>query len=284
MRELHYKISKQFKLKTVGIYIAAAMVVFISVFPFIWMFFTSIKPPNEIFTLNPQLLPHHTTLENYVRVFKGTMFSRYFLNSIIIAISTTVLGLSIAILGAYSLARFEYPGRHSFLLIILTVQMFPTVVLIIPLFVVMRQFHLLNTYYCLIIAYTTFTLPFCVWMLKGFFESIPKELEEAAMIDGCSRVGAFSKITLPLSAPGIAATSIFSFIGAWNEFMFALTFINKEVMKTIPLGLQAFIGRFAVEWGQVMAASVMFTIPSLIFFMVVQKYLTKSLFVGAVKG
>ena len=284
MRESNNKILKRFKLTAMGVYIAAAVVVFISVFPFIWMFFTSIKPPNEIFTLTPRLLPYHTTLENYVGVFKGTMFGRYFLNSVIIALSTTVLGLSIAILGAYSLARFKYPGRHSFLLLILIVQMFPIVVLIIPLFVVMRQLHLLNTHYCLIISYTTFILPLCVWMLKGFFESIPKELEEAAMIDGCSRVGAFLKIALPLSVPGIAATSIFSFIGAWNEFMFALTFINKEALKTIPVGLQSFIGRFVVEWGQVMAASVMFTLPSLIFFMMVQKHLTKGLFAGSVKG
>ena len=162
--------------------------------------------------------------------------------------------------------------------------MLPSVVIIIPLFIVMRNMGLLNNHCSLLVSYSTFTLPLCIWMLKGFFDGIPRELEEAAMIDGCSVGSAFFKVILPLTLPGIAASGIFAFIGAWNEFVFAMTFLNTNELYTMPVGLNTFFGQFTVEWNQLMAASVFFTIPSLIFFMLVRKYLAMGMMSGSVKG
>ncbi|HHW13991.1 MAG TPA: carbohydrate ABC transporter permease [Firmicutes bacterium] len=267
-----------------AVYLGAALVFAFAVFPFLWMLTTSLKPNEEIFTRVPRLFPAHWSFEHYLAVFQRGGFARYFANSAIVAVCTTLTSIAVGSLAAYALARFRFPLRSLFLVLILSVQMFPLVVLIIPLFIIMRNLGLLDHYLGLILAYVTFTLPFGVWMLKGFFDSIPASLEEAAMIDGCSRMGAFLRVILPVAAPGVAASSIYSFIGAWNEFMFAMTFINKEEMRTLPLALQAFFGQFTVEWGPVMAASVVFTLPVLVFFLAVQKRLTTGLVKGAVKG
>ncbi|HYH04048.1 MAG TPA: carbohydrate ABC transporter permease, partial [Bacillota bacterium] len=178
----------------------------------------------------------------------------------------------------------RFPGRQVISMSILGVQMFPSVVLIIPLFIVMRKMQLLNNHLSLIISYTTFTLPLCIWILKGFFDEIPRELEEAALIDGCSTGTAFFRVILPLTLPGIVATGIYAFVGAWNEFVFAMTFINMDELNTMPVGLTTFFGQFTVEWNQLMAASVLFTLPSLLFFMLSRKYLAQGLVSGAVKG
>jgi N,N'-diacetylchitobiose transport system permease protein len=267
-----------------GTYLLAALVFAFAVFPFAWMLLTSLKPNPELFTRVPQLLPSHWTIEHYLAVFARGGFGRYFWNSLVVAVSTTVLSIAIGSLAAYAVTRFRFPLRSVFLVLILSVQMFPLVVLILPLFIIMRNLGLLDHYSGLVLAYVTFTLPFGVWMLKGFFDSIPASLEEAAMIDGCSRMGAFLRVILPVAAPGVAASSIYSFIGAWNEFMFAMTFLSREEMRTLPLALQSFFGQFNVEWGPVMAASVVFTLPVLAFFLAVQKRLTTGLVKGAVKG
>ncbi len=268
----------------VFVYFSALVVLLVSVFPFLWMLSTSLKRNQDIFGLVPKILPPVASLEHYITVFRQSQFPRYFMNSAIIATSTTILGIGVAALAAYAFSRFRFSGKKLLLVTILAVQMFPAVVLIIPLFIVMRNLNMLNTYQGLVVTYITFTLPFGVWMLKGFFDSIPNELEQAAMIDGCGRMGAFLRVVLPVAGPGLAATSIYSFIAAWNDFMFAITFINKEEMSTLPMALQAFFGQFTVEWGPVMAASVVFTIPVLIFFLLVQKRLTTGLVKGAVKG
>lgn len=266
------------------VYFSALVVMFVSVFPFLWMLSTSLKRNRDIFSLAPKIIPPVATIEHYATVFSQSNFPRYFMNSAIIAIATTILGIGVAALAAYAFSRFRFFGKKMLLVMILAVQMFPAVVLIIPLFIVMRRLDLLNTYQGLVITYITFTLPFGVWMLKGFFDAIPNELEQAAMIDGCGRMGAFLRVVLPVAGPGLAATSIYSFIAAWNDFMFAITFINKEEMSTLPMALQSFFGQFTVEWGPVMAASVIFTIPVLVFFLVVQKQLTTGMVKGAVKG
>ncbi|MCL4515076.1 MAG: carbohydrate ABC transporter permease [Firmicutes bacterium] len=266
------------------VYFSALAVMFVSVFPFLWMLSTSLKRNRDIFSLTPKIIPPVATIEHYATVFSQSNFPRYFMNSAIIAVATTFLGIGVAALAAYAFSRFRFAGKKMLLVMILAVQMFPAVVLIIPLFIVMRRLDLLNTYQGLVITYITFTLPFGVWMLKGFFDAIPNELEQAAMIDGCGRMGAFLRVVLPVAGPGLAATSIYSFIAAWNDFMFAITFINKEEMSTLPMALQSFFGQFTVEWGPVMAASVIFTIPVLGFFLVVQKQLTTGMVKGAVKG
>jgi len=270
--------------KYLFVYFSALVVMFVSVFPFLWMLSTSLKRNRDIFSLAPKIIPPVVSFEHYATVFRQSNFPRYFMNSVIIAVATTILGIGVAALAAYAFSRFRFSGKKMLLVMILAVQMFPAVVLIIPLFIVMRRLDLLNTYQGLVITYITFTLPFGVWMLKGFFDAIPNELEQAAMIDGCGRMGAFLRVVLPVAGPGLAATSIYSLIAAWNDFMFAITFINKEEMSTLPMALQSFFGQFTVEWGPVMAASVIFTIPVLVFFLVVQKQLTTGMVKGAVKG
>jgi ABC-type glycerol-3-phosphate transport system permease component len=266
------------------IYLAATGVVLVAVFPFIWMLSTSFKLPQDTFTAVPQLIPAHFVVDNYCKVLQGTLLPRYFINSLYIALVVTLLSIWLAAMAAYGISRFRFPGRSFLSLFILGVQMFPSVVLIIPLFIVMRKMQLLNSHLSLIISYTTFTLPLCIWVLKGFFDEIPRELEEAALMDGCSNGTAFFRVILPLTAPGIAATGIYAFIGAWNEFVFAMTFINIDELNTMPVGLTTFFGQFTVEWNQLMAASVLFTIPSLVFFMLARKYLAAGMVSGAVKG
>lgn len=266
------------------IYLIAIVVILISVFPFLWMLSTSLKLPKDTFTAVPKLIPTVFSLTNYQLVLGKTLLLRYFINSIYIAFIVTILGVTLAALSAYAFSRFRFPGRNFLNLFILSIQMFPMVVLIIPLFIVMRNLNLLNTHLALIISYITFTLPLSIWMLKGFFDGIPNELEEAAEIDGCSRGSAFFKVIIPLTLPGIAASGIYAFIGSWNEYMFAMTFINLDPLNTLPVGLTTFFGQFTVEWNQLMAASVLFTIPTLIFFMVVRKFLAQGLVTGGVKG
>jgi ABC-type glycerol-3-phosphate transport system permease component len=266
------------------VYLAAFIVVIMAVFPFIWMFSTSFKLPQDTFTAVPKIIPPQFTVDNYVKVFQETKLSRYFVNSLYIALFVTLLTIWLAALGAYGISRFRFPGRRFVTLFILGVQMFPSVVLIIPLFIVMRRLQLLNTHLSLIVSYTTFILPLCIWILKGFFDALPRELEEAALIDGCSNGTAFFRVILPLTLPGITATSIYAFISAWNEFLFAMTFINVDELNTMPVGLTTFFGQFVVDWNRLMAASVLFTIPSLFFFVLARKYLAAGLVSGAVKG
>jgi ABC-type glycerol-3-phosphate transport system permease component len=201
-----------------------------------------------------------------------------------VATGTTVAGVAVAALAGYALARFDIPLRRYLLLMVMGVQMFPLVVLIIPLFVVMKALGLLDSWVGLVVAYLSFTTPLAVWLLRSFFETIPRELEEAAMSDGATRFGAMIRVIFPLAGPGLAATAIFSFIAAWNEFLIALTFINKESLRTLPVALSAYVGQEQADWGAIMAGSVMFTIPVVIFFLAVHKRLTTGMVAGSVTG
>jgi ABC-type glycerol-3-phosphate transport system permease component len=187
-------------------------------------------------------------------------------------------------MAAYALARLEVPLKRTLLMLILTTQMFPLVVLIIPLFVLMRNANLIGTYQGLVVAYLAFTVPLAIWIMRGFIVTIPEELEHAAMIDGATRVGAMFRVILPIAGPGLVATATLSFIAAWNEFMLALTFMNTEEKKTLPLVLQSFVGRGDTDWGAVMATSVIYTLPVVIFFLLLRKRLMLGMTAGAVKG
>ncbi|MDQ3947407.1 MAG: carbohydrate ABC transporter permease, partial [Actinomycetota bacterium] len=234
-------------LQTVALYTAGAAVGLFAVAPFVWMLLTSIKPDGDILRSTPVLWPSEPTLTRYGEVLEAG-FARALRNSLVVAGATTVAGVTVAALAGYALARFTLPLKRYLLLGVMSVQMFPMVVLIIPLFAVMRRLDLLNSWTGLVIAYLSFTTPLAVWMLKSFLESIPKEMEEAAMSDGATRVGAMVRVVLPLAGPGLAATAIFSFIAAWNEFLFALTFVKKESAKTLPVLLQTFVGRSQADW------------------------------------
>jgi ABC-type glycerol-3-phosphate transport system permease component len=247
------------------------------------MLLTSIKPEGEILRRTPSLWTAHPQFGRYADVLDAG-FARALRNSLVVATGTTVAGVAVAALAGYALARFDLPLRRYLLLMIMGVQMFPLVVLIIPLFVVMKALGLLDSWLGLVIAYLSFTTPLAVWLLRSFFETIPKDLEEAAMSDGATRFGAMVRVIFPLAGPGLAATAIFSFIAAWNEFLFALTFVKKEELRTLPVALSGFVGRSQADWGLIMAASVLFTIPVVIFFLAVHRRLTTGMVAGSVTG
>lgn len=266
-----------------GTYLLATALGLFSVFPLVWMALTSIKPRSEILTRTPVFWPSDPVFARYLNVVERG-FTTYLTNSVVVTLTTVAIGVTVAVLAGYALARFDLPFKRYLLLVVLATQMFPAVVLIIPLFTVMRRLDLLGTYYGLIITYLSFSTPLAVWILRGFFRAIPDELEEAALVDGCTRFGAIRRIVLPLAGPGIAACSIFVFIAAWNEFLFALTFIQDDAMYTLPVGLTAFSGRAATDHGAIMAFSVMFTLPVVAFFLLLHRRLTEGLVAGAVKG
>jgi len=255
-----------------------------AVLPFLWMVSTAFKTTEETYTSPPLWIPHHPTIKNFLYIVKRGAFLTYFRNSVTVAVSTTVISIILSSLAGYSFSRFKFFGGHSLLLLFLITQMFPGALLIIPLFQIIKFLKLLNTLYALILSHITFSLPLCTWLMKGFFDQIPRELEEAAMIDGCSRISAMIYIIFPLAFPGIIAASIFSFIGSWDEFIFALTFTSSDEVRTLPIGLQRFIGSYEIYWNHLGAASVLTTIPVIILFLFIQKYMVKGLTAGSVKG
>lgn len=271
------------RLPAFGLYSAAAVVGVFAVAPFAWMVLTSIKPDRDITRRPPVLLSSDPTLARYREVFDSG-FGEALRNSVVVAGATTIAGVAVAALAGYALARFDIPLRRYLLLMIMSVQMFPMVVLLIPLFVVMRNLGLLNSLTGLVIAYLSFTTPLAVWMLKSFLETIPQEVEEAAMTDGATRVGAMVRVVFPLAGPGLAATAIFSFIAAWNEFLFALTFVKEESLRTLPVALQSFVGLAQADWGLIMTASVLFTLPVIGFFLLVRRRLVEGMVAGSVTG
>ena len=252
--------------------------------PFFWMISTSLKSPAEVALRDPTIIPRTLEFSNYSNVFSRGHFDRYFLNSIIVSTVTTVLSVVVATLAGYAFARYRLFGGKALLFGILATQMFPAILLAIPLYILLRQLSLLNSLAGLILVYTTFALPFCVWMLRNYFMSVPTELDDAARVDGASRLQALFGVILPVAIPGIIATSIFAFILSWNEFLFANTFISSSNKRTLSIGLQSLIGEFTTDWGLLMAGAVITTIPIVIVFFAVQRYLTQGLAAGAVKG
>ncbi len=256
----------------------------IAIFPVFWIFATSFKPAAEVLSPELTILPQTFTTENYSAVLKGGQFWQWMFNSVFVALATTVLGLMLASTTAYAISRFGFRGKKPVLFAFLVAQMFPGAILIVPLYNIMKDLGLLNTFAGLIIAYSTLSLPFAVWMLKGFFDAIPVSLEEAAMIDGMSAFGTFFRIILPLSLPGLAVTGFFSFITAWNEFMFALTFMTGESHYTLPVGLRTYVFEFNTQWHLMAAGAIIVTIPVLVVFLVAQRFLISGLTAGGVKG
>lgn len=266
------------------LYVCALVVAAISLFPIYYMAITSLKPRSEIFSRTPDLWPSDPQWDQYTRVLGEGHVGRALVNSLIVATSATVIGVVIASLAAYALARFNVPLRRILLMTILATQMFPLIVLLIPLFVVMRNADLIGTYQGLVIVYLAFAVPLAIWIMRSFILTIPEELEHAAMIDGTTRVGAMIRVVLPLAAPGLVATAMLSFIMAWHEFMLALTFLTQEERKTLPIILQTFVGRGDTDWGAVMATGMIYTLPVMILFMILRGRLMQGTTVGALKG
>lgn len=260
-----------------------------ALFPFAWMFSTSIKTPQEAFVIPPRWIPKHITFSAYrvlwdTHAANNNNFPRYFLNSAIVSLGTMILAVVIAVPAAYAFARFVFPGRNWFFYAILGRNMFPLVVFLVPLFQLMAALKLQNNYFGLTLAYLTFSLPLAIWLLKGFFDNIPVELEKAARIDGCTRFGAFFRVILPLTIPGIVATAIYSFIGAWNEYIFAITLTSNPNLRTLPVGQGYFLTENSSNWAGLMAVSLVISIPVVAFFLLLQRYFIRALTEGAVKG
>lgn len=253
--------------------------------PLFWMFATSLKPEDEVFSLEPTLLPLEPTLEHYTLLLTETPFARYFANSIITASATTIVVIVVAVLGAFSLARFRYRGRELIASAVLLCYMLPSVVLIIPLYLLMVRLGLANTIASLVIAYTSFALPYALWLLRTFMAAVPVEIEHAALIDGASRMGAFFDVLLPQIVPGIISTALFTFILAWNEFLFALVLVNADEVRPLTTGVMTMlVSGFNIEWSLLMAASVMMSVPLIIMLAFLQGHLVKGFGAGAVKG
>lgn len=258
-----------------------ALILVFTLSPYLWMFLTSITEEKRLFTDGPSLTG--ATLANYIRLFETVGFHSYLLHSFIIAAGTVVVGLTLSVTAAYSFSRFRFFGKRILLLQFLLINMFPVVLLIPPLFVLMRVFGLIDTHLALIIANATVAIPFSVWMMTSYMNGIPKSLDEAAMTDGCSRLGALWRVVLPLCTPGIIATGIYIFITAWNEYLYALTLGGRNV-RTITVAIQTLIGEYEVEWGLLTAGGIVGAMPATILFLIVQKRLISGLTQGAVKG
>ena len=268
---------------TVAANVAAVVVFLLFVFPVYWMVCTAVKPAGEIRTFDVSLFPTTVTLDNFRTAIGADGFWRGLRNSLVVSASVTFLAVLVALLAATAVARFRFRGRRTYLLMILVVQMVPLEALVIPMYLTLRDADLLNVLPVLVATYMAFVLPFSVWTLRGFVAALPVELEEAAMIDGASRWGAFWRITFPLLGPGLVATSVFAFIQAWNEFILALTLMERQ-NQTLPVWLGTFKTAQGTDWGGLMAGSTLYAIPVVIFAVLLQGRIVGGAATGAVKG
>ena len=274
------KQSRSTRLALIGLQILLAVFVLV---PFFWMVSVSLKPADEPFAIPARLWPDAPTLQNYVTAFRPE-FRTYFLNSLVVSGSSVVISVTLGLLAAYSFSRGKLIAITALMTLVVLAQMFPHSAIIIPIYKMMRSADLLNTYASLIIAYVSVTLPVAIWMLRGFLLKLPVSLEEAASIDGAGPVRVFWEIVVPLARPGIIATAVYVLIVTWQEFLFALSFTSTKEMRTLPVGLNDFIGQYGIRYGELMASSVMVSVPVIAVFFFLQRYFVAGLTAGAIKG
>ncbi len=265
-------------------YIMVLITVMFVGFPLLWMALSSLKPSVELFKMPPQIFPKNPTLLWYKNTFSNSTVVRYFFNSFLVASSTMIIDMVIATLGAYSLARFSYRGRRFIMMTVLSAYCLPPIMLMIPLYRIIAALGLNSSYLGVIIGHVTFTFPFSVWLLIPFFQKVPKEMEEAAIVDGATSLKIFSAIMLPLCVPGILSTGIMAFILSWNEYLLSSVLIISDTMKTLTVGLANYISSTEIDWGAIMALGTATTLPIVIMFSAIQKYFVEGLTAGAVKG
>jgi arabinogalactan oligomer/maltooligosaccharide transport system permease protein len=268
---------------------ALIVAVFVTLYPVLWVVKMALTP-SQAFSMSVNPIPTEFSLANFedllfAQDMEGNwLFLHQFINSIAVSVATTILGVGFATTAAYSFSRFRFPGREGGMNLLLITQMFPGVVMTIPLYIILEELGLLNSLTGMALVYSTTAVPFCVWMLKGYFDTIPRELEEAAIMDGMGRFGIFTKIILPLAKPGIVVTALFSFMTAWNEFILAATFLSEPTKFTLPVALQRYVGDYSTEWGRFAAGAILVSIPVMALFFALQKHLVGGLTAGSVKG
>ena len=255
----------------------------IALYPALNVLSISLRPGNRLRSTDLAIIPDDWTLESYQQLFTEQPFLKWLGNSLIVAVGVTFTGVALAAIGGYAFSRFRFVGRNATMLAILTTQMFPATMLLLPLYLVIAKLHLVNTFIGLMVFYASTALPFCVWQMKGFYDTIPASLEEAARIDGCSRGMAFWRVILPLAVPGLVITALFSFMAAWSEYIVAAQVMQDEEMFTLPLGLKSFQSSLSTQWGLYAAASILVSVPVVIVFLVLSKYLVSGLTLGSVK-
>jgi arabinogalactan oligomer/maltooligosaccharide transport system permease protein len=276
-------------IKMIGTYVSLVVVTAVTLYPVALVLKKAFEPGRH-FATSPSPVPEHASLENFSTLLSAQgsgdelLFLRYAFNSAVVALATTLVGVALSCTAAYALSRHRFRGRETSLSSFLVVQMFPATLLIMPLYVVLNELGLLNSLLGLVLVYATTAIPFCVWTLKGYFDTLPRELEEAARIDGASSWGVFFRVVLPLAKPGIAVTALFSFMTAWNEFILASTFMTDEASYTLPVLLQSQIGEYSADWGLFAAGAVLTSLPVMALFYVLQRFLVGGLTAGSVKG
>ncbi len=268
----------------VFVYALAALISGFAVIPFLWTIITSLKDEYSVYAKVPTLIPDPVTLENYGEVLGNPLMVSYFKNTVIVAIAATIISLMIALFAAYGFSRYKFPGRTPLLFSILFIRLLPRVALLVPFYVTLSRLNMVNTYQGLVLVYLIIGMPIAVWLMKGYIDALPYEVEEAAVVDGCGPFATIFRIIVPQIAPALASVGMFSFILAWNEFLFPLTLAKDSSTRPLSVALAFYIDDFGVQWGPLMAASVLMSIPALIFFSFAQKYIVKGLSEGAVKG
>jgi len=256
----------------------------VALFPVSRIITISLRPGNRLLSSDMSLIPDDASLESYIKILTEKPFLQWLYNSLLITVTTSMIGVCLAATAAYAFSRFKFPGRKSGLLFLMTTQMIPGAMLLLPIYLVLTKIGLNNTYTGLVVAYSVTTLPFSIWILKGYFDTVPKSLEEAARIDGCTEFGAFYRILLPLSKPSLAIVFLFNFTQAWNEYLIASTILQDSRLRTWPLGLYELQGNFNSEWGLFAAGSVLISIPVILLFLYSSKHMISGLTLGGVKG
>jgi multiple sugar transport system permease protein len=265
-------------------YLALAIFVIVVLFPFYWMGLTSFRTPKGVYVRDGMLVPRNLTLQNYQYTFTQRPTLIWLRNSALVGLASSSLSVLIGVLAGYPLTRLQFKGKNFMAKAILFTYLVPSSLLFIPLFILMNKLGLVNTRFGLILTYQSFNVPFCTWLILGYFRSIPKELEDAAMIDGCSKLGVLFRIIVRLAAPGIITAFIFGFTNSWNEFLYVITIINSKNLMTLPTGLGSYIMGDVFLWGPLMATALITTIPPIILFMLMQRYVVSGMTMGAVKG
>jgi multiple sugar transport system permease protein len=259
-------------------------VMLVMLFPILWILLTSIKPLREIVTVPVKYFPTKVTVVNYISMWAETNYLRYFRNSSVVCLSAALITLTLSSAAGYAFARFQFRLKYVIVGVFLITQMIPVVVTLIPTFVIFARLGLINTLPALIVYYTTGSIPFCAMLMRGFFMRIPESLEEAAMVDGCTRLRAFIVIVMPLMRAGVFATFVFAFIGGWNDFFASIMYVNKESLRTLPSGLYSFVTKYGVDWGMMSAGCIVALVPVVVLFTLSQRYIIEGLTSGAVKA